>query len=239
MNPINVGVGLTVLGYFFAQRYPVTCNRWLIRGMWGYCRVEVTVKNFYKNTYKYLQKIFEDSCKYDIFYYNDTVKIGQNTLMNLIRNKEFMHRKEYNYVIYKPHMITSDECNCRMFNTQEELLEVCYNNGTIKCEPSSTTIVSACLVTKDDGDNSFSKDVTPRHLGVETVRNKLYTDIFIKHFFDIEVPSCYTVYIIDSDIVQHTLITNEKQKQYLEITSKGFNIVTEENNEEDHFFVIR
>lgn len=226
MNPLNACIGLTVMGFFFAKQFPVTCNRWFIRGMWWYCKVEVITKNTFKKASTYLYSKFKDSCKYDIFYYKDNVKVGENTLVNLVRNEEYMYRMQYNYVVYKP---PHNKYQCRMFYTQEELLDVLYNNGTIRCEPSPTTIISACMVTKDHEDNSFSKDVTPRRLGVETVMNKLYTDIFIKHFFDIDVPTCYTVYIIDSNINQLTLINNEKHKQYLEITSEGFNIVTEEN----------
>lgn len=237
MNHLNVCIGLTAMVFLFVNKFPVTCNRWLIRGMWWYCRLEVVTKKTFKKTYKYLYGKFKQSYKYDIFYYKDNVNVGQNTLVNLVRNEEYMYCTQYNYVIYKTPTITPSEYQCRMFDTHEELLEVFYNNGTIRCEPSTTQIVTACIVIKDHEDNSYSKDVTPRGLGVETIMNKLYTDIFIKHFFDIDVPTCYTVYIIDSKINQLTLINNEKQKQYLEITSKGFNIVTEENNDEN-FFVI-
>lgn len=183
----------------------------------------------------------EQFYKYDVFYYKGNVKVGKTTLSNLIENEEHCEpNTSYDYVVYKPAALAPGQYQCRMFNTQEELLRVFYNNGTIHCQPSPTVIVSACMVTKDADNNSFSKDVTPRHLGVETIRNQLYTGVFISHFFNIEVPTSYTIYIIDSDINQHTLINNSEQKQYVEITHNGFEIVTVKclDENEDNFFMI-
>jgi hypothetical protein len=243
ISPINACIGLTAAGYCCVKFYPAKCRRAVINAAMLYCRLEVNINSAYKYLYKKIEKYY----KYDIFYYKDNIKVGQNTLINLVRNSTedslFFHDNSipngslYNYVLYK----NPTECRCRIFDSQKELLETFYNNGTIKCQPSDTTIVSACMVTKDEDDNSFSKDVTPRHLGVEIVRNKLYTERFIKHFFELEVPMSYTIHIIDSNINQFTLVNNLTQKQYIEITSTGFNIITENLTEttEDNFFVIR
>lgn len=248
ITPINACVGLTVAGYCCVKFYPDKCRRAVIKAMLLYCRLEININKAYKYLYKNIEKFY----KYDIFYYKDNVKVGQNTLINLIRNctqdsllfhdNTFPHESTYNYVLYKiPTDKNPTECHCRIFDSQKELLETFYNNGTINCKPTNTTIISACMVTKDEDDNSFSKDVTPRQLGVEIVRNKLYTERFIKHFFELEVPLCYTIHIIDSNINQFTLVNNARQKQYIEITSTGFNIITENLTEttEDNFFVIR
>lgn len=241
IHPTNACICLSAAGYVIAKYYPGTCKRVLLRGMWCYCKIEVKVKNVFRKASQYMFSKLEPFYKYDVFYYKGNVKVGKTTLSILIKNEvDCEPNTEYDYVVYKTRAITPGEYQRRMFNTQEELLQVFYNNGTIHSQPSPTVIISACMVTKDDDDNSFSKDVTPIHLGVETVRNQLYTDVFLSHFFNIEVPINYTIYVIDSDINQHTLVNNREQKQYLEITPNGFEIVTVKclGEDEDNFFVI-
>lgn len=241
INSANVCICLTAAGYVMTKYYPATCKRVLINGLWCYCKIEVKVKNVFRNASQYMFSKLEQFYKYDVFYYKGNVQVGKNTLTKIIENEEDCKpNTEYDYVVYKTNAITPGQYQRRMFNTQEELLEAFYNNGTIHCQPSPTVIVTACMVTKDDEDNSFSKDVTPRHLGVETVGNQLYTDVFIAHFFNIEAPTSYTIYIIDSDINQHTLVNNSEQKQYVEITPNGFEIITVKcvDENEDNFFMI-
>ena len=238
----NIGICISATGLFCLNFYPAKCKRLLLNVAMLYCKVEVRIHK----VYKYLYKHFEHLYKYDVFYYKDNVQVGKCILTNLVRNVKDTNCSDYNYVVYKQPSITPNEYKCRLFDTQKALLETFYNNGTIICEPCSKSIISACVVTKDSEHNSFSTDVTPRHLGIEIVRNKIYTEKFIKCFFNLDLPLEYTVYIIDSDINQHTLVNNAKQKQYLEITPKGFNIITKNNTSfqedekyTDNFFVIR
>ena len=159
----------------------------------------------------------------DIFYYKNNIVVAKTTIINLVIDKE-CYNGDYDFVTYE---ITNDsgEKMYRIFDNHYDILVELGEKYQIECAPPSVRIISALLViTRNNIDELY--DVTPKGLGVELQRNKLYSHSFMNYFFNINPTMNYSVIIIDSNINEFELVNTPQQSQVVCIKEDHLEVVT-------------
>lgn len=159
----------------------------------------------------------------DIFYYKNNNIVANTTIINLVIGKE-CYAGDYDFVTYE---ITNDfgEKMYRIFDNHYDILVELGEKYQIECAPPTVRIISALLVITRNKTEEFY-DVTPKGLGVELQRNKLYSHSFMNYFFNINPTMNYSVKIIDSNINELELVNNSQQRQAVCIKDNCLEVVT-------------
>ena len=229
------GVGLGSCGlalvWFYNNCYPVTNERLVTDAALAWCRAEVYSQRAFNLVSAimapFINLFRSNLSEPNLFFYAEDGSVVETTFQDFMNiNGEDW---DYNYIEYRITNDQGDSC-CRIYRSTKS----CRKPEDSLCNSSPFKAISVALKYNDKDDKPVEKIIDMPDCNYYIAGNTLFDRDFLEKTLKItDLPEKYTISILDNNVKNIILETNENRQDSIFLTSEGYNVVKVESNEAD------
>ena len=239
----GVGLGTCTIAFIWIYNnfYPVTTERLLTDAAFAWCKAEVYSERAFNAIgaviapFVNLFKTYTPEA--DLFLHSEDGSIIKTTCQDFLT---YTDRNNWSFP-YIEYYITNDEGDscCRIYRSTEALVaelksvsqsreENNENNGL----SSSFGVLSVAVKYNDEENKCVEEIIEIPKCNYYITGNKLFDRDFLEKTLDISyLPEIYTITIVDNNVNQITLETNNRVEQSILLKNNGYETITLQKND--------